>query len=789
MTQSSSTRHSVPVRTARPPAPIPTSHPSSLAPPKQNGPLPDLLVLPPVQQKTESEKRIVRTPTVASQAPNADPMMAVEGMPGLYGRQTLENRARRGSSSTVGSYSSALSSWESVEGRMRSSSWGSQTSFESMSSPAQKGLAASRLSYANYQLQNSGQHVPWRPQVQRPAPIKAYRIKRKPGELFAALPGEVLELIMDWLKKLHLQPGSASCATCWMRDCCAVALSAKKWLKFARVSLYEDIQLIGAEGTALKKRYKVNHNARLVLLRRSLRNNPRLGGMVRSLKVPNMLPPGVALEDYHSLVASVIMACPNLERVAGFYPKYDHVFSRLFQALTIRERLKDMTWIVEASPHQRLQGRPSTSNQSLAPDNLHPHQARGFFDHHGSWSHLTNLTIHCRPGATLTPDYLITDSLRRLPSLQTLHLSHLPHTSFNDSSLLSLPSLKHLTLAHLPGVTTAGFSTFATRHTATRITTLTLVHVNVDSLPALARIFANLTSLQTFNLVQSSLPSMPPDEFIMLFPYLASPSVRRLHWDIPYLPTRATIADTILSRSIAAGGFPSLRSLRTPNDPEGLFQSLCKPRERIDEVADRYRHPRPMSSHNRSQSQVRMGSRSSSFDHRSPPPSPGFPPPSNEFMPRENSDLHSARLAAQARLEAAKRYPKFSVNIIDPAGNLVERHGVGAFIGTLDSRINYVLTPDLGGTDEGGGLVRIKELLAENGEEVGVMSAPTTLAKKDRERDRSASRERNGERSTVKGREGCCGKWNVGVGIINDKKEKERIMHTERGRWRGVVMS
>lgn len=158
-------------------------------------------------------------------------------------------------------------------------------------------------------------------------------------------------------------------------------------------------------------------------------------------------------------------------------------------------------------------------------------------------------------------------------------------------------------------------------------------------------------------------------------------------------------------------------------------------------------------------------------------------------MPRENSDLHLSRLAAQARLEAARRYPKFCINIIDPPGNVVEKHGVGAFIGTLDSRINYVLTPDLGGTDEGGGLVGIKELLAENGEEVGLMSVPATLAKKDRGRERSASRERNGSRGESKGREGCCGKWNVGVGIINDKKEKERIMHTERGRWRGVVMS
>lgn len=708
-------------------------------------------------------------------------------MPGLAGRPSMENRSRRSSSSTVASYNSALSSQESFEGRMRSSSWGSQTSFESAGSPPQKTLAAARLSYTNYQIQSSGQNVAWR-QTQRPPPIKAFRKRAKPGELFAALPGEVLELILEELKKLHFQPGSTSCATCWMRDCCAVALSARKWLKFARVSLYEDIQLTGAEGTVLKKRYKINHNARLVLLRRTLRNVPHIAAMVRSLKVPNMLPPGITLEDYHSLVASVIMACPNLERLAGFFPKYDHDFSRVFHALSTRQRLKAMNWIVDPSPYQRQQRiRPSANNNHIAPGDLQPHQSRAFLDHHVNWSHLTHLTVHCRPGATLTPDMLLTNTVRRLPALQTLHLSNLPYTSFNDTNLLALPPLKHLTLSHLPGLTTAGLSSFATRNSTTSITSLTLLHINIDSLPALARIFSNLKSLQTFNLVQSYPPAMPPDEFIMLFPYLASPSLTKLHWDIPYLPTRASVADTILSRSISAHGFPALRTLRAPNDPEGVFQSLCRPRERVDEPADRYRYPRNSAVN---QSHSRMGSRSSSFDRRtgrSPPASPGFAPHSDSimFLPRENSDLHSARLAAQGRLEAAKRFPRFFVNVVGVEGRVVEKHGVGAFMGTIESRISYCLMPDAGATDEGGGLVGMKELLADNGEEVTVMGAG-----KVKDRDRSRSRDRGGEADVgAKVREGCSGKWNMRDVVAVDKKERERLWHTERGRWRGVVLS
>jgi hypothetical protein len=59
----------------------------------------------------------------------------------------------------------------------------------------------------------------------------------RPGGQFAALPGEVLELILDELKTLHLRPGSESCSTCWMRDLCAISIASRKWSKFARTFL------------------------------------------------------------------------------------------------------------------------------------------------------------------------------------------------------------------------------------------------------------------------------------------------------------------------------------------------------------------------------------------------------------------------------------------------------------------------------------------------------------------------------------------------------------------------
>jgi len=578
-----------------------------------------------------------------------------------------------------------------------------------------------------------------------------------------------------------------------MRDCCSVAVSSRKWLKFARAALYEDIQLVGAEGAHAKKRYKLNNpcGARMVLLRRTLRSLPHVAAVVRSLKVP-AAPQGANAEEYHDLVASVVMACPNLERLPGFYPGYNHSFSRIFHALSTRQRLKQMDWVIEAPPIQQPPRKRGQEQLAIvAPTALQPQQSRTFLECHVNWLHLTTLTIHCRPGSFLTPDSLLTNTLLCLPLLQSLYLSHLPYSSFNDGNLLSLPPLKKLTLAHLSGITTAGLSSFATRPNSASVTSLTLIHIDIDSLPALARIFSNLASLETFNIVQRAPPTMSPDESIWLFPYLASPTLRRLHWDITSTAGSPTAADAILAKSIDANGFPHLRALRTPNDPHGLFQALCRPRERADLPSDRYRgggriRSSPPSSHGHQASTASVGthsttttfssgSSSSSGGVGSPPSSPGFPQPPQRW--RDCGDLHAARLEAQARLEGARMVPRFFINVTDEDGVLVEKHGVGAFIGSVGSRVEYVLLPEEGATDEGGGLVGVGEMLSGGGEDVAGDGVGKVT--KEKEKDKEA-------RST---KEGCTGRWNTYSGMVIDKKDKERWWHTERGRWSGVTLS
>lgn len=137
--------------------------------------------------------------------------------PGSYAQ--FDNRPQpftRPSSSSSNASGSSVMTRESIESRMRSPA-SSRTSFESWDSSPRKPDFSS-----------------WN----RPSPIKQHSYRRRgPGELFAALPSEVMQLILDHLGDLHLEPSSTSCATCMMRDFCSVALSARKLLVHARTAL------------------------------------------------------------------------------------------------------------------------------------------------------------------------------------------------------------------------------------------------------------------------------------------------------------------------------------------------------------------------------------------------------------------------------------------------------------------------------------------------------------------------------------------------------------------------
>lgn len=779
-----------------------------------------------------------------------------------------------------------------TEGRMRASSWhGKHPTKERIPSESYPPPKAS-LS----KVENVSQRRPERIKKTRPR-------KAGPNEIFDKLPREVLNVIIGHLRNSHLHR-SSSCATCWMRDCCSIALSNSKLLKASRDVLYEDIQLIGQDCPQQRKKYKGVYSTRLVLLRRTLRENPKLAATVRYLKVP-ALPDDAPLETraYHDIVASVIMACPKLERLDGFYPTYNHSESRLFNALATRTKLKEMTWVVDGlgpepevirghrfksskskDRHSRRRSSVSTLS-SQATRYLPASLANKFVRHHMQWLELTHLTIHCLPGAQLnTPNSLLNVIQTYLTSLQSLHLSHVPSSAFNDMHLVTLPiPLKKLTLSHCPGVTATGLSTFATGTSAQRLETLTLMHQNLDTLPAVVRLLAKLSKLTTFSLVQAAAPTMPDDEPVWLMPYLGSRSLRFLHWDVFDSAWKdrngdmpGTKTDDILARSIAANGFPKLRFLRVPCDPDGKFQALCRPKERVDLPGDRYRNGGPTKSastgalrslaRNPELSNANLNTTiikpyaatgtlgpysSSALSLLLPPVSElgassdnGRPSSSlstystaannkrsSMFPARETgSDLHKARLVAQARLEAARGFPLFEANIVDEDGSVMESSGLAGFLGDIKSSIIYTLAPDAGGSDERGGLVGVVDLLDDGGEDltrqgdtawrsgagfgtgcvasewarspagmeneaaagladkVKVKSAKGKIVKSKPGKDGAENKDGGGLDGKRKGsREGCSGRWNAfnEENFTMDPKVGDRWAHVERGRWRG----
>ncbi|KFA78130.1 hypothetical protein S40288_01385 [Stachybotrys chartarum IBT 40288] len=654
------------------------------------------------------------------------------------------NRPRKLSSTSVATVST-VSSQQSVFSPMQPPSAGSITSVESL------GFA------------------PWpRPEMLRRSAMTSTipRKASKPDEMFGRLPGEVLELILDKLKGSHLDKGNDSCATCWMRDLCNVSLASRKWSRYSQAALYTDIQLIGQDSATHRKKLKMVQGCRMLILRRTLRARPHLAALVRSLKVPTYEglingsnPKGSSSPDqYEDLVATLVMACPNLETLAGPLPSYCHSFKKIIHALSTRRHFREMNWVIKplaSDQERRVQAVSQERARLSTPSQLDHVDQAAFFDFHADWSSLTTLSIFCQPGATLAPDQLLKHTILSLPSLQHLHLCNLPRNAFNDNNLVSLPPLQSLSLSHIDGITSNGLSAFATLANSAPLRKLQLRHTPLTSLPALARILSNLGSLEVFSLVQVLPPTMPEaDSFTLwMMPYLASASISKLHWDITNHLPDGNPADDILARSIAAGGFPSLRTLRTPNDPEGVFQDLCRPAFRLDLAPDRFRKHSISSSNASSAS----GSKSPS-KHMLKRSSFSLPACANQpQLISPCTDLSSARLAAQARIEKSRQTPRFSINVTED-GALVESFQVAGFIGTVGSPIEYYLRPDDGSSDEKGGLVDVRDL------------AP----------DDSAVQ--------VGGRAGCQGRWNMKEGVMADKRENDSWWHTERPRWSKVTV-
>lgn len=414
------------------------------------------------------------------------------------------------------------------------------------------------------------------------------------------------------------------------------------------------------------KKYKMKSGVRLKLLRRTLRERTFLAQYVRELKVPRLQADGDLIgKDTINTIASIVMACPNFERLVGFYPIYGHEFDRLTHALSTRKKLKEQLWLIgeNAAITRR-------SHRQLAPGLMDPEQKSSFVQYHSAWPSLTTLILHSPNQGILEKDIFVNVKpasqsqdprklrgpgiLHRLPSLQHLCISSFDMDDFDDFILQHLPALHSLRLQDLEGITFWGLSEYSRTRNAFSLRNLALVNVDITYISAISNLLLHLKNLKRFTLVQDTSPEVAEGE-IVIHPIIANNQLEYLHWEIP-VPGSANIN---LADSIRANGFPRLRTLRAPCDHDGLLQALCKPRAQCELPSDW----------------------SSRYLNDLPP-----------------NSLRAARGAAQGRIEQAWTKVQFRV-IVEENSMAHQIFDFQGFTGAIGSKITYSLEPDVPGSD------------------------------------------------------------------------------------------
>lgn len=623
---------------------------------------------------------------------------------------------------------------------------------------------------------------------------RAVKSQNAPSEAFDKLPTEILDSILVELRTLHLDIAreSATCTTCWTRDLCSLSLVSQKWAAAAQPKLYGSICLIGSDsGLGIKKKVKTSTSSRLKLLRRTLRENAALAEHVRDLKVPEMLEMSTTPDDwekYLDAVASLIMSCPNLERLLGLYSEYNHEFSRLFHALATRPHLTEHVWNIVATDYE-LQ-RVEHSSFGSTPFPLNAEQTNLFFQQHANWSKLSTLAIHCAPGGTI-PGHVLSATIGMLPALKHLAVSSVPLLPPNFFALL--PALESLHLANLPAPSPHHLTALSSSACARSLTSLTWIHTPLLSLPLLARLMCSLLSIRRLCIIQDPSPILPNGTNIYLHPYLFSQTLQHLTWDVMHpAGPRVSDATLVLSKAIKAGGFPALETITAPCDYDGVLQDVCRPCLSLTHSTlpppIGFGRPRGTSIGSTTSSST-FGDDTSIIEHESisslssssssDSDSDGFEGlaylrSNSQFLSRpklgrgtgpvsRTRSLAAARSAARSRIRQARSKPKFQVVVEDwsyayPTADrvagvqFIAKFDVGTYVGDVgtDIKCRYVLAPDVEGRDEVG--VRVEDVLEAAQEEAAMASLDGIIAALDGTASNPLT---SGRRRKL-----CDGRWN-----------------------------
>lgn len=584
--------------------------------------------------------------------------------------------------------------------------------------------------------------------------------------VFKRLPQEVYDNILNQLEFLHTGPHQNGCMTCFQRDLHALSLTCRMWEKAVRAKLYSRIHILGNDSPAQLKKYKLKRGSRLKLLRRTLRERKLLANLVVELRVPQMdllFTTGkqtAQWEEYRDLVASVVMVCPNLERLLGLSISYHHEFDRLTHALSTRKKLKEHTWILgEASETSELSPR-----STACPGSLGPLQMFEFLDYHVSWTNLETMTLYALDEKSSLEPSIFLRMFTHLPSLRHLCIANFNADAFADSALLCLPALESLRLERLPGVTDTGLTQYTSRLESQTLKSFTLIEQNVESLLVISKILSSLRQLERFQIVQSDqCPNLETDDMVFQ-PLLASSTLEYLHWDVacpnpgtalskldyaPFVkpPKHTQTPNSHLAQSILSAGFPRLETLRAPSDiePPGVLQAVCQPIPNGQALLQPDRYSLPRSSHGsvkarpmalpagnnltsariRAQTFIDMAAKDTETgmkclitDH-----SDSYVP-DNALEEEEEEDDDDAALDMDAFGWSARERPQPNpVPRENPDGPVtVFYFHMPAYMGQIGTRSNdrdvsiprFILRPDIPGQDADGGLLGWKHILESN---------------------------------------------------------------------------
>lgn len=548
-------------------------------------------------------------------------------------------------------------------------------------------------------------------------------------------------------------------------DCKASTVFLHGQLIFAQ--RYSKVRVLGDDSSCRLPKVRVPGTSRLKLLRRTLRERRALANMVREVHIPDFqalyLTASIEREEIVNLVASLVMACPNLERLVGFHIPFTHSFNRLSHALSTRTALKERVWVLANALVEEDENETDSSEDyyHAACDPM-----ERFLELNSNHGNLSTLVINqesAQPAIDLTYRAIV-GTIRKLPALRHLSLSGLSASSFSNLALNSLPSnLQSLRLENLPGINDKGLRRLSTSSIITSLESLVLVDLEVCDLDVLAGFLSpHMPLLKSFSLSQHIAPDLCTG---FRTPVFLSSTLERIHWELrsqvdPPLPPASLLdvksgdvfpfpndepvtclATNVLAASIEEGNLPALKRIRAPHDPQGTLQALCKPLGNALLRSD-------LSFFTTVSRSVALGQNpgyvvvfssetdktrcsiltlisvnlegyspwiSSCSDEGSTyslkqflSTAPGertdsvIESPSSMSLSSHDQETWLAvgrtpvrsRLAAQARIVAARRNPYMAVKIVDPLENIRLEKTIGGFLGNLKSEIVYDLRPD-----------------------------------------------------------------------------------------------